>query len=145
MREEVKNMDFSPGQFISKFNIPDSNVVTILRTLDQKVLLSKGEHEYRYNILGTRHKTHTTTYKDGTICEKEYAYGHLMAINKKIYFSQRTTQNADREEHIISSTIYNCLLTDEIHDIDRNARLIDDTNVSFIVNTILGIINQEIK
>ncbi|MGN2370169.1 hypothetical protein ACTFJW_08910 [Clostridium cagae] len=120
---------------------------TILQ-LDGHIILSKADLDYRYNILNLHHKKHPTTINSkskGVIAyNKEWAFGHIMIINNQFYFSERPTANRDVEEHIVSSSIYNNLSTNEVFDVDRNARLIDSSNITFIVNTILNLRSQEL-
>lgn len=129
-------------KLLEKLPLVDQTVAQSLIQLDGHIILSKGEHDYRYNILDLHHKRHPSTIeKEGEVVphEKEWAFGHILVINNAIYFSSRPTSNRDVEEHAVSSTIYNNLSSTQIFDIDRDGRLIDATNVIYIVSTILAL------
>ncbi|MVX64234.1 hypothetical protein GKZ28_11085 [Clostridium chromiireducens] len=131
------------GKLLQNINSMNPIVAQSLLQLDGHVILSKADLDYRYNILDLHHKKHSTTIttkSNGVMpYDKEWAFGHIMKINNQFYFSARPTTNREVEEHSVSSSIYNNLLTNQVFDVDRDARLIDVSNVTFIVNTLLNL------
>lgn len=131
-------------KIILKKLVPLLNTIVAqkLQQLDGHIILSRGKYEHRYHILDLHHKTHATTIKtkDNKIVpyNKEWAFGNLILHNKdKVYFSERTTPNGNVEEYVVSSQIYSNLTSYETYDIDRNAKMVNEDNVDFVVNEIL--------
>lgn len=126
---------------IKKTPLIDPNVAEKLLELDGHIILSKADYDHRYNILDLHHKIHPATIKTKDnkteSHDKEWAFGHIIIHDNNVYFSERPTSNRDVEEHEISSVIYANLKTYGIFDIDRNARLINEDNVDFVVDEIL--------
>ena len=140
-------MGMSVGSFINQFggSLTPFTKQELLR-LDGKCILSPHKHKNRVNIELLHHNKFPATKNSGLEvipCEKEIALGHFISHKSLFYYSKRATTNGTvMQDDVTIDTIYNSMHSEQIHDIDRDAKLIDDSNVTFLVDTLLNSISS---
>ena len=137
----------SMKQFISEFGENFSqHMKKRLLELEVRCVLTRQEENH---ILELKHVEHTkyecdcNTEDDSNTCQKEYAYGQLVVIDEILYFSENFTENAGIMQSPIVSTIYSFLSSENIiPHADSNAKKIDDSNIDYLIDTILTVCPQ---
>lgn len=128
-------------QFVSEFGENFSNhVKNRLLELERCVLVRKDEI-YILNLKHVEHTQHPCSSEDSSSdVKKEFAYSQFVVIDEILYFSEHCTESANVVEAPIISSIYSSLKTDVINLREGvNLKKIDDSNIDFIVDSILSV------
>ncbi|MDP4146206.1 MAG: hypothetical protein Q8936_17260 [Bacillota bacterium] len=126
--------------FISEFGENFSqHIKDRLLELEVRCVLTRKEHK---NMLDLKHVEHThypcNQTNDPDNCEKEYVYAQLIVDEGILYFSNQCVENDKIMRSPIVNTMYDALSsTDMITVYDTNAKKIDDTNIDYLIDTIL--------
>ena len=74
------------------------------------------------------------------VYQKEYAYAQFIMIEGILYFSEKCTESSEVMQATIVSEIYDSLNSkDMIIEAGINARKIDDSNINYVIDTILTV------
>lgn len=136
----------SMRQFIAEFGENFSeHVKSRLEELGARCVLTRKENNDRFNFKHIEHTTHECAVTSGVetnIMNKEYIYGQLVVHEGALYFSEKCLESSDAAEAPIVDTIYKSLNSEKI-DIDEiGAKLIDDGNIDYIIDTIFTVCPQ---
>lgn len=132
----------SMKMFISEFGKDFSeHMKKRLMELDVRCVLTRKEYE---NVLDFKHVEHTMfdCTQDSTLepCQKEYTYGELIVVEDILYFSEKCIENDKIMQSSIVNEIYNSLDSeDAIIFNETNAKKIDDTNIDYVIDTMLTV------
>ena len=75
---------------------------------------------------------------DSKNLEKEYTYGQFVITDENLYFSNNCVENEKVMQSPIVNTIYNSLDDEDmLIDEDTTAKKIDDTNIDYVIDTLL--------
>lgn len=100
----------------------------------------------KYNKLQIRHVEHTKyefSGEDGAVSMKEYAYGELLVVDNILYFCQTINENANIMKSPIVDAIYDSLSGEGmVTDDGVNCKRIDDSNIDFLIDTMLTVFPQ---
>jgi hypothetical protein len=114
-----------------------------LLELGSRCILTRKEDNYRLDL---KHIEHTqfevacTSDKDNSTCKREYLYGQFVVVEGLLYFSEKCNETAEAIQQPVVSTIYDNLSSEGIiSDKDVNAKKIDDSNIDYVIDTILGV------
>lgn len=133
----------SMNQFITEFGESFSEHLKLrLKDLASRCVLTRKEDNYRLNLKHVEHTTHecaATSDTDAKIKNKEYLYGQFVVQEGLLYFSQKCAEINDAVEAPVVNTIYNTLNSDKIEIDEIEAKLIDDSNIDYIIDTILTV------
>ncbi|WPC44435.1 hypothetical protein [Clostridium sp. JS66] len=139
MRKNYKiKKTISVKHFISEFGENFSeHMKERLLDLEVRCVLTRKEEE---NILDLKHVEHTKYDCPSDNTSKEYVYGEFLAIDGSLYFSEKCIEGDEVMQSPITNVIYNSLSsTDMIFDEDNNAKKIDDSNIDYVIDTILTV------
>jgi uncharacterized protein (UPF0212 family) len=131
-------------QFISEFGENFSeHMKERLLDLEVRCVLTRKEED---NKLDLKHVEHTkyNCPSGNSSKEKEYVYGEFTVVEGTLYFSEKCIENDDIMVSPITNDIYNSLnsadmIFDESTDESTHAKKIDDTNIDYIIDTILTV------
>lgn len=95
------------------------------------------------NILDLKHVEHTKYKCDSedisTTCEKEYVYAQFVVVEGGLYFSEKCTESDNVMQSPVVDTIYNSLNSENmIFEEERHAKKVDDSNIDYVIDTILA-------
>lgn len=111
-----------------------------LMELDIRCVLTRKEKK---NILDFKHVEHTLfncNVPYSKSCQKEYAYGQLIVVEDILYFSEKCIEDDNVMQSPIVTEIYNSLDDkDMIVSNDTYAKKIDDTNIDYVIDTMLTV------
>lgn len=133
----------SVKMFIKEFGGSFSeHVKERLMDLEVRCFLTRKALPYRFDLKHVEHLQYETACdQEGTskTSSKEYAYGQLVVLEGKLYFSESCLENNEIAQSPMVSTIYDSLGSEgTIFDEGRNLKVIDDNNIDFIVDNILS-------
>lgn len=100
-----------------------------LLDLEIRCVLTRDEKNH---ILDIKHVEHLKN-----DCTKEYVYGEFLVLDDNLYFSEKCLEKATVMESPIVKKIYASLDTEEIINSDVKCKKIDDSNIDFIIDSIL--------
>lgn len=134
----------SMKQFITELGAEFSTPVKErLLELGERCLLNRRDESH---ILDLRHIEHLKYECCGSEKEKsqgrtkEYAYGQLIVKDKVLHFSKSCVENEDIMQIPLVGEIYTGLAGEEVLVDDCiNAKKLDDTNIDYVVDRILGV------
>ncbi len=141
MRKNYKiKKTISVKQFISEFGENFSeHMKERLLDLEVRCVLTRKEED---NTLDLKHVEHTKydCPSGNSSKEKEYVYGEFTAVEGILYFSEKCAENDDVMVSPITNVIFNSLNSEDmIIDENTNAKKVDDTNIDFIIDSILSV------
>ena len=112
-----------------------------LMDLEVRCVLTRSQKSYRLDLKHVEHTQHDCKFQDSpNTCQKEYAYGQLAAIDGNLYYSDESVENDKTVQSPIVNTIYNSLSSkDMIFDSDSNVKKVDDSNIDYVIDTILTV------
>lgn len=112
-----------------------------LKELGSRCVLTRKEDNYRLNLKHIEHTMHecAVTSGNGTSSKREYVYGQFVVQEESLYFSEKCTESNDTVEASTVSTIYNSLNTEKVVIDEINAKLVDNSNIDYIVDTLLAV------
>lgn len=134
----------SVKQFISEFgeNFSEKMKKRLL-DLEIRCVLTRKEEANILDIKHVEHIQHEVACDEedtSSICQKEYSYGQFIVVENELYFSERSAENTKVVQEPIVDTIYNSLSSEERNiEEDCNAKKIDDSNIDFIIDSILTV------
>lgn len=133
----------SMKQFITELGENFSEHMKVkLKELGSRCVLTRKEDNYRLNLKHIEHTMHecaVTSGDDSSSLKKEYVYGQFVVQEDVLYFSEKCTESNDAIEAPIVSTIYNSLNTEKVVIDELNAKLVDDSNIDYIIDTVLSV------
>lgn len=128
--------------FISEFGEKFSkHLKNRLMELEVRCLLTRKEISYLLDLKHVEHLQYECPCEGGNVlekCKKEYAYAQFVVIDDIMYFSENCVENDKVMQSPVVSTIYNSLNSEGMifHE-NRNLKRIDDSNIDYIVDSIL--------
>ncbi|MCY6957279.1 hypothetical protein [Clostridium brassicae] len=128
-------------QFISEFGESLSkHMKKRLLDLEVRSVLTRKEDNYRLDLKHVEHTQYNCHSSNSDTCKKEYAYASFVIIDNTLYFSEKCLESDAVMQSPIVSTIYNNLDSENmVCDKDINAKLINDDNIDYIIDTILTV------
>jgi hypothetical protein len=132
----------SVKQFISEFGENFSeHMKKKLLELEVRCVLRRKEETYILNLKHVEHTQHECNSKDNSkVHLKEYAFGQFIIIEGSLYFSEKCTESSEVMQAPIVSKIYNSLNSEDmIVEAGINARKVDDSNIDYVIDTILTV------
>jgi hypothetical protein len=133
----------SMKQFITELGENFSEHMKLrLKDLGSRCVLTRKEDNYRLNLKHIEHTMHecaVTSGIDDNLIKKEYVYGQFVVQEGVLYFSEKCTESNDAVEASVVSTIYNSLNTEKIAIDEIDAKLVDDSNIDYIIDTVLEV------
>lgn len=116
-----------------------------LLELEVRCVLTRKEQ----NVLDLKHVEHTKydcnsdLLQESTKNQKEYVYGQFIVVDDVLYFSDKCIESDTVMQSPIVNTIFNSLDGEiMIFDEDTKARKIDDSNIDFVIDSILTVCPQ---
>lgn len=138
----------SVKQFIAEFgkNFSDKIKKRLLE-LEVRCVLVRQEENYILQIHHVEHTVHDVNSKDGTKqIKKEFAFGQFVVIEELLYFSEKCSESNSLIESPIVNTIFNALTSEAIiSETGVNAKKIDDSNIDYIIDSILTVCPEVTK
>lgn len=132
----------SVKQFISEFGKNFSeHMKKRLLELEVRCVLVRQEENYILQIHHVEHTVHDVNSKDGLKqVKKEYAFGQFIVIEELLYFSEKCSESNTLVESPIVNTIFNTLDSETIIcETGANAKQINDSNIDYIIDSILSV------
>jgi hypothetical protein len=128
--------------FIKEFGVNFTNhVKERLMDLEVRCFLTRKDIAYRFDLKHVEHLQYESAphVEDSTaLSSKEYAYGQLVVLDEKLYFSESCLENEEIMQSPVVSTIYDALGSEgAVIDEGRNLKRLDDNNIDFVVDSIL--------
>lgn len=137
----------SMKQFIAEFGENFSeNMKAKLMELEIRCVLTRKEDMNKFDLKHVEHLLYdfeSTSEEGVTTHKKEYVYGQLLVVDGILYFSKSCTENDKTIASPIVGTIFENLKDeDSIQDADNYAKKIDDSNINYVIDTILTVCPQ---
>jgi hypothetical protein len=115
-----------------------------LLELGERCVLTRKDINYRLDLKHIEHIQHECACdSEGTssTCKKEYMYGQFVVVDGVLYFSEKCTESLTATQEPGIENIYKSLETEEavIEDSDIKSKKVDDSNIDFVVDSILKI------
>lgn len=134
----------SMKQFISEFGENFSKKVKErLLELEVRCVLTRREDTNRLDIKHVEHlqyDSYCESENSSDKCKKEYVYGQFLVFEGVLYFSGKCSESADVMQAPIVSLIYNSLNNEEeIFETGDRAKKIDDSNIDYVIDTMLTV------
>ena len=128
-------------QFISEFGENFSqHMKKRLLELEIRCVLTRKEDLYRLDLKHVEHTQHNCVTDS---CEKEYVFGQFVMLEGMLYFSEKCIESDAVMQAPIVTEIYDSLNSDGmILDGEINVKKVDDTNIDYIIDTILSVCPQ---
>ncbi|AJD29852.1 hypothetical protein AAGC94_03675 [Clostridium sporogenes] len=125
--------------FIAEFGeIFSEKMKKRLLELEIRTVLTRKEHRNKLDIKHVEHTKYPCEDLDSKNLEKEYAYGQFVITDENLYFSNNCVENEKVMQSPIVNTIYNSLDDEDmLIDEDTTAKKIDDTNIDYVIDTLL--------
>lgn len=109
-----------------------------LLDLEVRCVLTRKEQNNRLDIKHVEHTKYDCETKSNS--KKEYDYGQFLVIEGILYYSEGCTENADVMQSPVVNEIFNSLNTEDmVCDSDINAKKVDDSNIDYVIDTILKV------
>jgi hypothetical protein len=128
--------------FIKEFGVSFTNhVKERLMDLEVRCFLTRKDIAYRFDLKHVEHLQYgfdANVEDPAALSSKEYAYGQLVVLDEKLYFSESCLENEEIMQSPVVSTIYDALGSEgAVIDEGRNLKRLDDNNIDFVVDSIL--------
>ena len=111
-----------------------------LMELEERCFLTRKEVKYLFDLKHVEHLQYDCPIdleNKSKIEKKEYSYGQFAVINGILYFSENCFENDEIIQSPAVSTIYESLDGKGlIFDEGRNLKIIDDTNIDYVIDSI---------
>jgi hypothetical protein len=142
-----RKSSISMQQFISEFGENFSeHMKEKLMELESRSFCTRKEINYRVDLKHVEHIQYECacdTEGNPKSGQKEYAYGQFAVIEGILYFSESCLENVSVMESPVVRTIYNSLdSVGMITDKDINMKKIDDSNIDYVIDSILAVCPQ---
>ena len=134
----------SVRQFISELGDGFSkHMKTRLSELGSRCVLTRKDNKYRLDLKHVEHIKNDcdscSTDKTGQ-CQKEYSYAQFVLNEGMLYFSESCLENDDVMQAPVVDAVYKTLNSEDILiDEDIRAKKVNDTNIDYVVNSILEV------
>lgn len=137
----------SMKQFIAEFGENFSqHMKNRLMELEVRCVLTRGEEINRLelkHVEHTRYNCHNSSEDGSDAYSKEYAYGQLLVVDGVLYFSESHGDSADVMQSPVVSNVFDSLSSEGmIMDEGFYAKKVDDSNIDFVIDTILTVFPQ---
>ncbi|WP_432432678.1 hypothetical protein [Clostridium swellfunianum] len=131
-------------QFISELGENfSSHMEERLLELGERCVLTRKDINYRLDLKHIEHEQHECacdSESKGSSCMKEYLYGQFVVVEGVLYFSEKCTESLTAMENPKVKDIYESIKSESIiEESDIKSKKIDDSNIDFIVDSILKI------
>jgi hypothetical protein len=115
-----------------------------LLELEVRCVLTREQNDTKFDLKHVEHtKYDCSSQGNSRKCEKEHIYGKFIADDGILYFSDRCTESDKAIQVPTVSEIYNSLNSEEIiFDEDCRAKKVDDSNIDYVIDTILTVCPQ---
>ncbi|EJP6471106.1 hypothetical protein K8O96_03400 [Clostridium sporogenes] len=125
--------------FISEFGeVLSEKMKKRLLELEIRTVLTRKEDRNKLDIKHVEHTKYPCENLDIKNIEKEYTYGQFVLTDENLYFSKDCIENEKVMKLPIVDEIYNSLDgEDMLIDEDTTAKKIDDTNIDYVIDTLL--------
>lgn len=137
--------NISMKQFILEFggNFSDHMKERLL-DLEVRSVLTRKDATNRLDLKHVEHTQHDCNPQDGSDdCEKEYSFGQFVVVEDILYYSENCMESPTVMKSSIVSKIYNDLSNENMLSYeDTNLKKIDDTNIDFVVDTLLTVCSE---
>lgn len=145
-KHKIKKV-ISMKQFISEFGENFSeHIKQRLLELEVRCVLTRSEDENRVDLKHVEHTHYNCPENFGAasdVIQKEYVYGQFVVDDGRLYFSERCAEGDKIMQASIVDVIYASLNSECIaFDNGIRAKKIDDSNIDYIVDTILTVFPQ---
>lgn len=113
-----------------------------LKELGSRCVLTRKEDNNRLNLKHVEHTMHecaVTSGSEANTINKEYVYGQFVVQEGVLHFSKKCAESNDTVEAPVVETIYNALNTEEVYIDEIEAKVVDDSNIDYIIDTILTV------
>lgn len=132
----------SMKQFVSKFGENFSeHMKKRLLELDVRTVLTREDYDNRFDVKHVEHTQYEVkdnSGKDSDVCKKEYVYGQFITVDGALYFSEECSDNPKSVESPVVDNIYKSLNSEDMISYEGNsAKKIDDSNIDYIIDTLL--------
>lgn len=128
--------------FIAEFGEDFSeHIKERLLDLEVRGVLKRKDPTHIFNLKNVEHTMYDCKTKDGLkTTKKEYSYGQFRVVEGKLYFSENCAPSDKVMQASVVENIYD-ELDDEgcIDDEGCNAKNVNDSNVDFVVDSILSV------
>ena len=137
----------SMKQFVVEFGNTFSNhMKNRLLELEVGSVLIRKEETYRLNLKHVEHIKYDASIQENSKAQKEYVYGQLIVIEEILYYAQKCTESNQVMQAPVVAKIYNGLSDDGIISVEGiNAKKIDDTNIDFVIDSIIAVFPEVSK
>lgn len=118
-----------------------------LLDLEVRCVLTRKDDNYKVDIKHVEHTKYNCGSENGSsISQKEYAYGKFIVVDELLYFAEKCTENDTSMQSPVVDEIYNSLSSENmILDQDTSAKLVNDSNIDHIIDSILKVCPQVSK
>jgi hypothetical protein len=114
-----------------------------LLELGSRCILTRKEDNYRLDLKHIEHTQYEVacdSNKEAAKTKREYLYGQFVVIEGVLYFSEKCNETSEAAQQPVVSSIYEKLSSEGIiTDKDVNAKKIDDSNIDYVVDSILSV------
>lgn len=114
-----------------------------LLELSSRCVLTRKEDQNKLDLKHVEHIQYECAVTSEHISksgEKEYSFGQFIVEEGILYFSEKCTETSEVMQAPVVNNIYNALVSEEIVlDENRRVKKIDDSNIDFVVNSILEV------
>lgn len=140
----------SVKQFIAEFGKDFSDLVKKrLLEIEVRCVLVRQEENFILQIHHVEHTTHDVSSKDGTKqIKKEFAFGQFIVVEELLYFTDKCSESNTLIQSPIVDTIFNTLTSEALvseTEVTVNAKLVDDSNIDYIIDSILTVCPEVTK
>ena len=134
-------------QFVLEFGNTFSNhMKNRLLELELGCVLIRKEETYRLNLKHVEHIKYDSSTQESGKTQKEYVYGQFIVLEEILYYAQNCTETNQVMQSPVVAKIYNGLSDEGIISVEGvNAKKIDDTNIDFVMDSILAVFPEVSK
>ena len=138
----------SMKQFISEFGGTfTEQMKNRLLELEMGCVLIRKEENHHLQLKHVQHTKYACPSGSGKPgAQKEYAYGQFIVIEGILYFAEDCKESDQVMEAPVVSSIYEALDSEDMITTEGiNAKKIDDSNIDFVINSILEVFPEVSK
>ena len=137
----------SMKQFVLEFgNAFPNHMKNRLLELEVGSVLIRKEETYRLNLKHVEHIKYDSSLQDSGKGMKENVYGQFIVIEEILYYAQSCTESKEVMQAPVVTKIYNGLSDEGMISVEGlNAKKIDDSNIDFVMDSILAVFPEVSK
>ena len=137
----------SMKQFVLEFGNTFSNhMKDRLLELELGCVLIRKEEIYRLNLKHVEHIKYDASVQENSKAQKEIVYGQFIVIEEILYYAQSCTESKELMQALVVAKIYNGLSDEGMISVEGvNARKVDDSNIDFVMDSILAVFPEVSK